>query len=169
VTLGWNCRPTEYQAALLLHRLRKFDRQQAVRARNFARLRELLVDSRALTPLAVHPNVDAHAMYMFVMRYRAEHCGGLGIDEFLRIVRAEGVPLHRGFAATISQQPAIRDLATRRADYVRVLETPVADRAARETLYVSHEVFLGGDRDMEDIAAAIRKVERRFSTAGRAS
>ena len=28
VTLGWNCRPTEYQAALLLHRFNHFDRQQ---------------------------------------------------------------------------------------------------------------------------------------------
>src|SRR5882762_101825 len=55
LTLGWNCRPTEYQAALLLHRYRSFEREQAVRQKNFARLRKLMGEIACLKPLAVHP------------------------------------------------------------------------------------------------------------------
>ena len=48
----------------------------------------------------------------------------------------------------------------KRSDYFRRLPTPVADRAAEETVYIAHNVFLGNVDDMEDIVAAVRKVER---------
>ena len=42
VTLGWNCRVTEYQAGLLIHRFRTFDRMQAIRRK------ELSVSARTI-------------------------------------------------------------------------------------------------------------------------
>src|SRR5262249_17449113 len=75
VTLGWNCRPTEYQAAVLMCRFKHFERQQVVRLKNFHKLRELLADRACLEPLAVSPGTRAHGMYMFAMRYKTEHCG----------------------------------------------------------------------------------------------
>ena len=160
VTLGWNCRPTEYQAALLLDRLGRFDRRQALRRQNFDALHGLMADIGCLRPLAMHPGVRAHGMYMFAMRYRPEHCGGVSLTGFLDLVQAEGAPIHRAFAATMSEQPAMQQLMRKRSDYFRRLPTPVADRAAEETVYIAHNVFLGNVDDMADIAAAVRKVER---------
>lgn len=165
-TLGWNCRPTEYQAALLLHRFKGFEQQQEVRARNFQKLRELLGDAACVQPLTAHPSVRRHGMYMFVMRYRAEKCGGLSVEEFLRATEAEGAPIHRCYSCTISDQPAMKTLRTRRPEYIRVLETPVADQAAKEILFISASVFLGSTTDMEDIAAAVLKVERHYAKVG---
>jgi dTDP-4-amino-4,6-dideoxygalactose transaminase len=159
VTLGWNIRPTEYQAALLLERFQHFDRRQAIRKRNFELLRNLMRDIGCLEPLAVDPRVRAHGMYMFAMRYKPEHCGGTPVDTFLELVGAEGAPIYRGFATTMSDQPAIQQLMRRRPQYFRRLPTPVADRAASETLYIAQDVFLGTAADMEDIAGAIKKVE----------
>jgi dTDP-4-amino-4,6-dideoxygalactose transaminase len=166
VTLGWNCRPTEYQAALLLERLDRFERAQAVRRRNFELLRRLMGDIGCLRPLSVHSGVRAHGMYMFAMRYRPDRCGGFSLDQFLDLVRAEGAPIHRAFAATLSEQPAMRHLMQRRPQYFRRLPTPVADSAAEETVYISHNVFLGSADDMADIAAAVHKVERRCLKLG---
>jgi len=162
-TLGWNCRPTEYQAALLLERFRNFDRLQHIRAANVAYLRTCLQTSRALQPLAVHGSVTAHGMYAFTLRYRPEHCGSVAVEDFLRHVGAEGVPLYRGFPLTVSDQPVMRQLREKHPAYVRVLDTPVAAQAARDTVFIPHEVFLGDRRDMEDIASAVHKVERHFS------
>lgn len=159
-TLGWNCRPTEYTAALLLHRLGRFEMQQAARRENFDRLRRLLRQVNAVEPLAVDPRVRAHGMYMFVVRYRSEQCGGASVDAFLDAVRAEGAPLHRCYVSTIAEQPAVQKLRQRRPDYVRVLPTPVADSAVTNILYIAASVFLGPPDDMDDIAAAIEKVER---------
>jgi dTDP-4-amino-4,6-dideoxygalactose transaminase len=158
-TLGWNCRPTEYQAALLLHRFKHFERRQAVRLKNFHLLRGLMANISCLEPLAVHPGVRAHGMYMFAMRYKQEHCGGLSLDSFIEFVRAEGAPIYRAFAATVSDQPAMQQLLRKRPEYFRRLPTPVSDQAAQDSAYIAQNVFLGTADDMEDIAAAIKKVE----------
>ena len=160
VTLGWNVRATEYQATLLLDRLTRFDGQQSIRATNFARLRDHLRDVACVRPLDVHRAVRRHGMYMFVMRYAPAACHGLPLDQFIRAVAAEGVPLHRCYSATLSKQVAIRDLLARRPEYVRVLPTPVADRAVDEIVYLPANVFLAPD--IHDVADALRKVERHY-------
>jgi dTDP-4-amino-4,6-dideoxygalactose transaminase len=159
VALGWNIRPTEYQAALLLHRLGQFDRRQAIRKQNFELLRNLLQTVDCVEPLAIDPRVRAHGMYMFAMRYKPDRCAGVPLQTFLDLVQAEGAPVHRAFAATMSDQPAIRQLMERRPQYFRRLSTPIADRAASETVYIAQDVFLGTAADMQDIVAAIKKVE----------
>jgi len=163
VRLGWNMRPSEYQAALLSLRLETFDEEQARRRANFQRLYELMREVTCLAPVAIHPGTRAHGAYMFSMRYKAERCGGLGVDQFLDIVRAEGAPIYRAFEATIAEQPAIRDLIARRPQYFNVRPTPVSDQAARDTVYIPQNVFLGAAADMDDIVAAIAKVERHYS------
>lgn len=160
VTLGWNVRATEYQAALLLDRLTRFDGQQQVRAANFARLRDHLEDVTCVRPLDVHRGVRRHGMYMFVMRYVPAACHDLPLDRFIRAVAAEGIPLHRCYAATLSAQVAMQDLLARRPEYVRVLPTPIADRAVEEIVYLPANVFLASAID--DIADALRKVEQHY-------
>jgi dTDP-4-amino-4,6-dideoxygalactose transaminase len=159
-TLGWNCRATEYTAVVLLDRLARFEAQQERRRGNFDRLRRGLAECASLKPLDVDPGVRRHGMYMFVVRYRPEHCGNMPVDRFLQAVGAEGAPFHQCYVSTLSNQVAMQRLAERRPDYVRVLPTPVADRVVTEILYLSAHVFLGTGADMDDIVAAVRKVER---------
>lgn len=166
LSLGWNVRPTEYQAAILHHRFARFPAQQETRASNFRFLRAALGEVTSLVPLAVHPGVRRHGMYMFVMRYRPDSCNGLGLDQFLEAVRSEGAPIHRAYATTMADQPVLRNLAARRPEYLRVLPTPVADSAANEIVYIPQNVFLGDANDMSDIVAAVWKVERHFRAKG---
>jgi len=159
-TLGWNCRPTEYQAALLLHRFRNFEREQAVRHRNFFTLRRLLSkEGSCLKPIAINPGVRRHGMHMFVVRYAPERDSGITFEDFLKTVQSEGLPLYRAYETTMSNQPVLQKLMARRPDYFRVLATPVADKAVHEVAYVAQNVFLGTEADMSDIAAGVRKVQ----------
>jgi dTDP-4-amino-4,6-dideoxygalactose transaminase len=163
VTLGWNCRVTEYQAALLIERFRTFERQQERRRLNFFKLREMLGDIACVQAVAVHPGVRKHGVHMFVMRYKQENCGGLSLEDFLHACGAEGAPIHRGYKCTITGQLAIERLMDKRPSYFRLMPTPVAEEATRELIYIPQNVFLGTEKDMADIAAAIRKVERHFA------
>jgi dTDP-4-amino-4,6-dideoxygalactose transaminase len=165
-TLGWNCRATEYQAALLLHRFKLFEHRQAIRRANFQLLRGLISETGCLSPLALHPGVRAHGMYMFPMRYRPDRCGGLSIDRFVELVQAEGAPIHRAFRVTVSDQVAMQRLARKRPEYFRRQPTPVADQAVKETVFIPQNVFLGSATDMEDIVAAVRKVETHCTNQG---
>jgi dTDP-4-amino-4,6-dideoxygalactose transaminase len=151
---------TEYQAGLLIHRFTKFHRMQATRRKNFQYLRDMISDVACLQPLALHAGVRAHGMYVFALRYLPELCGGLSLEGFLELVQAEGAPVIRAFTATMSDQPAMQNLMRRRPEYFRRLPTPVADQAAREVVVVPQNVFLGTPGDMEEIVAALKKVER---------
>ena len=115
-----------------------------------------------MEPLAIHPGVRKHGAHMFVMRYRAGNCGGLLIADFLKAVQAEGAPIRRAYDRTISQQPVIQRLVAKRPEFFRHTSTPVADQAAKEIIYVPHDVFLGTEANMFEIAAAIRKVQGKY-------
>ncbi|HZD08302.1 MAG TPA: DegT/DnrJ/EryC1/StrS family aminotransferase, partial [Candidatus Limnocylindrales bacterium] len=162
-TLGWNCRSTEYVAAILLHRLRLLENQQAHRFKNFMLLRELIKDIPAIEVVGIGPGVVRHGVHMAAFRYRPTQCGGINIDDYLAALFAEGVPGGRVYPQTISQQPAFQKLISQRPEYVRVLPTPVADRAVLETFYIDQNVFLGSEADMAEIAAAFRKVQSHYA------
>ena len=116
----------------------------------------------------MHPGVRAHGMYMFAMRYSRTAAAVFLSTSFIDLVQAEGAPIYRAFAATMSDQPAMQQLMRKRPEYFRRLPTPVADRAAEETVYIAQNVFLGTADDMEDIVAAMRKVEDIVRIAHRA-
>jgi dTDP-4-amino-4,6-dideoxygalactose transaminase len=160
VTLGWNCRMTEYQAGLLVSRFSEFDRMQDVRRKNFQYLRKLMGEVVCLEPLALYAGTRRHGMHMFAMRYRQEHCGKLSIENFLEIVQAEGAPVYRAFTATISNQLAMQNLMKKRPEYFRRLPTPIADQAAQQVVFIPQNVFLGTAGDMEEIVITLKKVER---------
>ena len=81
------------------------------------------------------------------------------MEDFLRIASAEGLPIYRGYELTLSQQPALAKLIAKRPEYIRVQDTPVADAATKELIYIQQEIFLGSESDMEEIAGALRKID----------
>jgi dTDP-4-amino-4,6-dideoxygalactose transaminase len=99
---------------------------------------------------------------MFVMRYDTDECGGLSIEDFISAIQAEGLPMNRGYTATMAQQPALQLIAEKHPSYLRVLPTPVSDAAVKNMLFLPHEIFLGSASDMNEVAAAFRKVQARY-------
>jgi len=163
-SFGFNIRPTEYVAAVLLHRLQTLEAEQAKRWERAKLLRQLLLDQvSCVEPLAIGPGVNRHGVHMFVMRYRKENCGGLSIEDFLRAMQAEGIPVGRGYAATMAQQHALQQLGERHPEYVRVLPTPVSDQAVTDMVFVAHNLFLGTEADMRELAAAFVKIQQNYA------
>lgn len=165
-TLGWNCRPTEYLAAVLIHRLQTLEAEQQRRFTRFMTLRDYLADIPCIEQIGFHTDMRRHGVHMFVMRYKAEQCGGLSIKDFLCAVQAEGIPVYRAYESTPAQSPALERIAERHPDYLRKLPTPVADQAVKEIIYIPHEIFLGTEADMVEIAAAFRKVHGHYAQVG---
>ncbi|HWB60334.1 MAG TPA: DegT/DnrJ/EryC1/StrS family aminotransferase [Chthoniobacteraceae bacterium] len=162
-TLGWNLRPSEYIAAALLHRLDALEAEQETRHKRFNLLRESLADVTCVEPLGIGPGVVRHGVYMFVLRYKPENCAGLVMEDFMAAVGAEGIPIYPAYTETLSQQPALQTVAEKHPEYIRVLPTPVADQAVKEIMYLAHQIFLGPEKDMIEIAAAFRKVQAHFA------
>ncbi len=165
-SLGFNMRASEYVAAILLNRLEKLEAQQQRRAQNFHRLREYISDVSCVSPLGIGPGVQRHGVHMFVMRYDPEQCGGLRIEDFISALQAEGIPVSRGYTATMAQQPALQSIAEKHPSYLRLMPTPVSDEAVKNMLFLAHDIFLGSDADMSELAAAFMKVQARYQPEG---
>jgi predicted dehydrogenase len=133
---------------------------------NFHRLREYISEVACVSPLGIGPGVQRHGIHMFVLRYDEEQCGGLPIENFLSALQAEGIPINRGYTATMAQQPALQLIGEKHPSYLRVLPTPVADAAVSNMLFLAHDIFLGTEADMREVAAAFMKVQARYQPEG---
>ncbi|HEV2715027.1 MAG TPA: Gfo/Idh/MocA family oxidoreductase, partial [Terriglobales bacterium] len=92
-----------------------------------------------------------------------DQCAGVNIDDYVAALGAEGVDSARVYPQTISQQPAFQKLIKQRPEYIRVLATPLSDRAVSEIFYIDQNLFLGSEADMEEIAAAFRKLQNHYA------
>ena len=152
---GWNYRITEFQAAVLEVQLERLPEQVRVREANKQRLTERLEAVEGVTTLRQDERVTQPSGYGFYFKYR----GDASRDRFVAALRAEGVPCHGAFYGPVYKDSlfAWRDSPVD-VDYSEV-SCPVAERAAdEESVWLSHELFLGPERDADDIGDAIEKV-----------
>jgi len=172
--LGGNYRLSELHGAILRVQLRRYPPQLARRQANAAYLEQALSEVAGMTTLRQDERVTSNAYHILFLRYHREAFGGASRERFLAAIRAEGIDaMHAGYSLPVYRQPALRaknfGLATpplfsgvypEMPDYSQVA-WPVTDRACdAEALWVRHNVLLGERQDMDDIVAAIDKIQR---------
>jgi dTDP-4-amino-4,6-dideoxygalactose transaminase len=157
---------TEWQAAILLGQLEMLPALAERRARRAKRLSEALSNIDGVRPLPPQPGITRETNYCYVFQYRNPP---VSRDLFCAALEAEGIPcdgrfyepVYRSplFCASPEISPQLRD-----TDYSKV-HCPVSERAAyHEAVWLPQFLLIGagdqGDRDVDDIAAAIAKVLR---------
>lgn len=172
VRLGTNYRMTGFQAAVLQAQLRKLPHQTQIRTANLAYFRERMREFPGLTLSPEDPSAVNHPHYLVPLRYHAEHLAGVPRDRALEALGAEGIPVKPGYPYPLYRNPLFRresGLLTRHPgwhaaqDYEN-LNLPEAERACRDALWLNHEVFLGDERDVDDVLRAIEKLHRQASS-----
>ena len=156
--LGWNHRPSEYLAALLLVRLEDLEHQTQYRERMANLLRKKLADVPGVTPPRPGSWCTRHAYHLFAMFLDPKHFGGCNRDRISQAVRAEGIPCHAGYTRPLSQSPALTQIK-QYAQTMRVLDCPTTQWICDHSLWLPQNVLLGDEDDMSDIAAALAKVQ----------
>ena len=161
--LGHNLRMTEWQAAVLSAQLERLDEQHARRATGVARLREGLASVPGVSLPLPDPRLSP-THYQVILRYQAEEFGGIPRDAVVLALEAEGIPCSGRFYVPLNEDPLFpldprTNPAARARDYAR--ETfPIARRAAyEESLWLPHQIFLGGAQEVDDVVAALRKIQ----------
>jgi dTDP-4-amino-4,6-dideoxygalactose transaminase len=160
--LSGNYRMTEFQAALLLSQARRLEEQTRRRNENALYLAEQLAEIEGIRPLARDARVTQHAYHLFVFRYDDSRFGGLSRDDFLAALRAEGVPCSPGYSP-LYRSPAFKiDTKTHpfpaSVDY-GALHLPEVEKGCAEAVWLGQSVLLAGQKDMDDIVAAVRKIQ----------
>lgn len=166
-TLGTNYRLTGFQAATLCAQLRRLPAQTTLRAANVARLREGLREFPGLELAPADPRVDRHPYYLLTFRYHPEGFGGVPRDLAIRALQAEGIPFKPAYPHPLYRNPMfsreVRE-AARCGDWrwpqpYEELQLAESERVCRDGVWLSHNVFLGDGRDVDDIIEALRKLQ----------
>jgi dTDP-4-amino-4,6-dideoxygalactose transaminase len=161
--LSGNYRMTEWQGALLLSQMRRLEEQTRRRNENALYLAGQLAEIPGIRPLKRDERVTCHAYHLFIFRYDASRFGGLRRQEFLGALRAEGVPCSPGYTPLYRENAFRPDRETHpfagERDYSAV-RCAVTERAcAEEAVWLTQPMLLASRADMDDIAAAIRKIQ----------
>lgn len=166
-----NARLGEFQSAVLRAQLTRLPAQTALRQANAAHLRSLLAACEGVVLPCDDPRITSHAYHLFTFRCRSEQFSWRGAEEIARLLRAEGLPCSPGYAP-LYREPPFANYAPQRVNSCRgtdeaadcvsytSLSLPKCEQVSRDTLWLPQTLLLGTHADMEDIAAAIIKVQQ---------
>ena len=161
--LGWNYRPSEYLAAILQVRLELLESQTDLRNHNAAYLSNALAAISGITPPKLAPWVTKHGYHLYCLKYDAEGLGGKSRDEFVKALSAEGVPCSIGYRSPLSREPGMARVAEKYPHLIRTLPSPNTERVCEQSVWFFQNLFLGSERDMDDIVEAIAKIQRAWN------
>jgi dTDP-4-amino-4,6-dideoxygalactose transaminase len=160
--LGHNYRITEFQAAVLLAQLERLGDQTRRREEMTARLEEGLAGITGISRLARDPRITRQASYHYVFKFHPEAFPGVSRDAFVAALKAEGIPCDGRFYEAVYRSSLFEFAADRFPAWAagrREFHCPVAERAGyEESVWLPHQIFLGGTREVDDLVAAIAKV-----------
>ncbi|MDP7279561.1 MAG: DegT/DnrJ/EryC1/StrS family aminotransferase [Candidatus Poribacteria bacterium] len=161
--LGWNYRPSEYLAALLITRLPKLEDQTDIRNANAAYLSAELKQIQGITPPSRSRWVSKHGYHLYMMRYNPEGFGGKLRGEFLRALSAEGIPSSSGYGQSLSQEGGLQRVASQYPDLIRELPCPNTEQACQESVWLFQNILLGSRQEMDQIIEAIAKIQNAWA------
>lgn len=162
--VGWNLRMTEFQAAVLLGQLSRFEAQFVLRERNAKLLNELLAPIAGIVTVKRDPRINRHAQHLHLLFLKPELANRIEKNEMIRRLNGEGIPMHAGYVSLNKNKAILAEIAkwTGEAEH-RSYACPVSERACdKEAMWLHQNVLLADEKAMYDIAAAVNKVMRSF-------
>jgi dTDP-4-amino-4,6-dideoxygalactose transaminase len=168
---GSNFRLTEFQSAILRTQLARLPEQTERRTASAAALRERLAGIEGIRLPSPDPRITCHAYHLFTFRYQPEAFGGRPLAHFLKALAAEGVPCSDGYIPLYREGLFVRHAAGqdkgchagRHIDYPS-LHLPVCEQVCTDTVWLEHSLLLSEPGEMDDIAEAIRRIQRAWKS-----
>ena len=171
---GANLRMTEFQAALLLEQFKRVDQQSRTREQNAAYLTKQLNEIPGILPARMYGGATRNAYHLYMFRYDKAHFANLPRSRFLAALQAEGVPGSGGYTP-LNKEPFLRHTfdsrayraiypAKQLAEWDERNQCPANDKLCEEAVWFTQTMLLGPRGEMDQMADAIRKIQRQAST-----
>ena len=151
---GRNLCISELQAAVLLDGLGRLCQENEVRADRARHLGSLLEKVEGVSMLPPDSRVTTRTYYNLVLRFEPAAFAGAPVDAVARALSAELGTMVNPLYVPLDRHPLLA--ATR----MPPADLPEAERARRTCATLTHPVLLDDRTGMEDVVAAIRKVQR---------
>jgi dTDP-4-amino-4,6-dideoxygalactose transaminase len=160
--IGWNLRMTEFQAAILLAQLTRLEEQFQTREKNARLLNQFLTEIEGLKPTGRDHRVNRHAYHMYMFRLEKAVTDTVAKQDFIEKMNAEGIPVTSGYNS-LNQNQAVMNETRKWLGEEKRYSCPISEIACeKEIIWLPQRVLLGNEKDMEDIAHAIKKVMKSY-------
>ncbi|MFZ4985833.1 MAG: DegT/DnrJ/EryC1/StrS family aminotransferase [Blastocatellia bacterium] len=160
--LDHNYRMTEFQAAVLLAQLERLEEQTLLREQMTSRLESALSGVGGISLLPRDPRITRQASYHYVFKFDSAGLEGVHRDAFVAALKAEGIPCDGRFYEAVYRSSLFEFAAEKFPAWAagrRSFSCPVAERAGyEESVWLPHQIFLGTEQEVRDLANAIIKV-----------
>jgi dTDP-4-amino-4,6-dideoxygalactose transaminase len=176
---GSNLRLSEFQAAVLLAQMTRFEEQSRIRNANAAYLDSLLNEIPGIRPAKTYAGCTRNAYHLYMMHYDQSQFAGLPRAKFLKAMNAEGIPFGSGYASHRNFE-FLRELPKDRAFLklfgekrlrewaTQSFDLPRFERVCQEHCWFSQRVLLSERTVMDRIAEAVRKVRQNAAEIAKA-
>lgn len=166
---GANLRMTEFQGNLLLAQMTRLEEQSRTREQNAGYLTSMLKEIPGISPAKMYEGCTRNAYHLYMFRYRPEAFGGMPRAKFIQALSAEGIPCSGGYTPLNKEsflQTAFSSRGFRRIYPKELLDRyeernhcPANEKLCQEAVWFTQTMFLGTRSDMDQIAAAVRKIQ----------
>ncbi len=177
-TRGSNLRLSEFQASLLGAQMTRVIAQTNRRTENAKYLTQLLNEIPGITPAKLYDGVTRSAYHLYLFRYDPARFAGLDRGKFMAAMDQEGVPCSGGYGV-LNKDAYVTGLAKNR-HFLKLYgeqrmkqwleqnrHCPQNERLCGEAVWFTQNLLLGPREDMEQIAAAVRKIQKHASELAR--
>jgi dTDP-4-amino-4,6-dideoxygalactose transaminase len=156
----------------------RLEEQSKARETNARYLTSQLREIPGILPARQYEGCTRNAHHLYMLRYQAERFDGLPRERFLKALSAEGIPCSGGYTPLDRQPFVAATLASRAyqrlypkevlAGWAERNRCPVNERLCEEAVWLTQTMLLGPRQDMDDVAAAIRKIQASSAELARA-
>jgi dTDP-4-amino-4,6-dideoxygalactose transaminase len=169
---------TEFQAALLTEQLKRVEEQSRTRESNANHLTRQLAEIPGIRPARMYDGATRNAYHLYMFRYDQNQFAGLTRAQFLKALRAEGVPCSSGYTP-LNKEPFLKHTFDSRAyraiyaekqlnGWMEQNQCAANDRLCEEAVWFTQTMLLGPKEDMDQIAEAMRKIQRQAGAIAQA-
>jgi len=165
--LSSNYRLSEFQSALLLSQLNRLPDQIIIKEKNGEFLKEEL-EKLGLLPLKKDERITQRGYYFMVLRYQKEEFSGLERDKFLQALRAEGIPVGKGYGIPLYKNPCFKKEFLSKVYQKDILEIlpnyenlylPNSEKICEEQITIPHYILLSSKEKLSLIVEAVKKIK----------
>ena len=175
---GANLRITEFQAALLIEQLKRVEEQSRTREQNAGYLTKQLSEIPGIRPAHMYDGATRNAYHLYMFRYEKEQFANLPRKRFLKALHAEGIPASGGYTP-LNKEPFLKHTFDSRAyramypakqldEWAERNQCPANDKLCEQAVWFTQTMLLGPRQDMDQIADAVRKIQRQAGALGQA-
>jgi dTDP-4-amino-4,6-dideoxygalactose transaminase len=170
-TRASNGRLTEFQANILRAQMTRQQVQDSRRSRNAEYLSKLFNEIPGITPAKLYDGVTKVSYHLYMFRYDKSNFAGMSRTRFMEALRAEGVSASAGYGH-LNKDTYVTSLANNKhflkiygektmKEWIERNHCPQNDLlTGEESLWFTQNLLLGSTRDMEQIAEAVRKIQK---------